>query len=57
MDAQLMRENLSAVRSKRAVLVELSGRPDLSEALRLDIRQALEELDDLVLEFDKTFPN
>jgi hypothetical protein len=57
MDAQLMRENLSAVRSKREVLVELSGRPDLSEALRLDIRQALEELDDLVLEFDKTFPN
>ena len=56
MNAQLMRENLAVVRDKRKVLEDLLGRADLSESLLTDVRQALEELDDLVAEFDKTFP-
>ncbi len=51
-----MRENLVAIRDRRQLLVDLLERTDLSEALRSDIGQALEELDDLVQEFDKTFP-
>ncbi|WP_218082382.1 hypothetical protein [Anthocerotibacter panamensis] len=56
MDVQVMRENLVAIRDRRQLLVDLLERTDLSEALRSDIGQALEELDDLVQEFDKTFP-
>ncbi|WP_287129197.1 hypothetical protein [Candidatus Cyanaurora vandensis] len=55
MDVQVMRENFTQVRAKRQLLVDLLARPDLSESLLTDVRQALEELDELGMEFDKTF--
>ena len=57
MDSQVLQENLTVVRSKRQLLVDLLGRNDLSESLADDIRQALAEIDDLVVEFDRTFPS
>jgi len=55
MDVQAMRDNFALVRAKRQLLVDLLGRADLSESLRFDVQQALEELDELTAEFDKTF--
>lgn len=40
---------------KRDSLVELLERPNLG-TLRIDVDQALEELDELVEEFNETFP-
>lgn len=57
MDSQVLQENLTVVRSKRQLLVDLLGRNDLSDSLADDIRQALAEIDDLVVEFDRTFPS
>lgn len=55
MDVQAMRDNFASVRTKRQLLVDLLSRADLSESLRFDVQQALEELDELTAEFDKTF--
>ncbi|MGD1920218.1 MAG: hypothetical protein ACFCAD_15850 [Pleurocapsa sp.] len=41
--------------SKRDSLVELLERPNLG-TLRIDVDQALEELDELIEEFNETFP-
>lgn len=41
--------------NKRDSLVELLERPNLG-TLRIDVDQALEELDELVEEFNETFP-
>ncbi len=41
--------------SKRDSLVELLERPSLG-TLRIDVDQALEELDELIEEFNETFP-
>lgn len=54
-DSQTMRDRIALVESKRGLLVQLLDQPDLG-TLRIDVNQALEEMDDLIDEFRKTFP-
>ncbi|GAB1542768.1 hypothetical protein NUACC21_54420 [Scytonema sp. NUACC21] len=55
MDAQTIKERVSQVRSKREYLLSLLEQPNLG-TLRVDVNQALEEMDDLIDEFRRTFP-
>ena len=55
MDTQAIRDRVEVIRSKREVLLKLLEQPDLG-TLRIDVNQALEEMDDLLEEFDNTFP-
>jgi hypothetical protein len=55
MDTQAIRDRVNLIRSKREVLVKLLEQPDLG-MLRIDVNQALEEMDDLLAEFDNVFP-
>lgn len=55
MNAQAVRDRVNLIRSKREVLVKLLERPDLG-MLRIDVNQALEEMDDLLAECDSIFP-
>jgi len=55
MDSQAMRERITVIESKREFLVKLLEQPNLG-TLRIDVNQALEELDDLIEEFKRTFP-
>jgi len=50
-----MQDRVAVVEGKREVLVRLLNRPNLG-TLRIDVNQALEELDDLLDEFSRTFP-
>ncbi len=54
-DSQTMRDRIALLEVKRGVLVQLLDQPDLG-TLRIDVNQALEEMDDLIDEFKKTFP-
>ncbi len=56
MDAQTLRERFLLIQSRRESLLQLLEQPDLG-TLRIDVNQALEELDDLVDEFKRTFPD
>ncbi len=49
-------ERFTAITNKREYLVKLLEKPNLG-ALRLDINQALEELDELIEEFEQVFPD
>lgn len=55
MDTQVIRDRVNLIRSKRDVLLKLLEQPDLG-TLRIDVNQTLEEMDDLLEEFDNTFP-
>ncbi len=55
MDQQTIRERISLIESKRESLLQLLGQPNLG-TLRIDVNQALEEMDDLIDEFRRTFP-
>lgn len=55
MDTQTLRERISLIQSKREALVRLLEQPNLG-TLRIDVNQALEEIDDLMEEFERTFP-
>ena len=55
MDTQAIRDRIISIRSKREVLLKLLELPDLG-MLRVDVNQAIEEMDDLLAEFDQTFP-
>ncbi|MBD2016362.1 hypothetical protein H6F96_20600 [Microcoleus sp. FACHB-53] len=55
MDPQTLRERITLIESHRESLVQLLEKPDLG-TLRIDVNQALEELDDLIEEFKLTFP-
>ncbi len=55
LDMQLIKERVQIVESKRESLLKLLEQPDLG-TLRIDVNQALEELDDLLDEFKRTFP-
>ena len=55
MDFQAMRKRITVIESKREFLVKLLEQPNLG-TLRIDVNQALEELDDLIDEFKRTFP-
>lgn len=56
MDQQTLRERIALIESRRESLVQLLEQPDLG-TLRIDVNQALEELDDLIDEFKRTFPD
>jgi hypothetical protein len=55
MDIQTIKERIAAVESKRDYLLSLLEQPNLG-TLRIDVNQALEELDELVDEFRRTIP-
>ncbi|AFY40465.1 hypothetical protein Lepto7376_4357 [[Leptolyngbya] sp. PCC 7376] len=48
-----LREKVEVIKGKREALVKLLSDPTLG-SLRLDVNQALEELDELIAELDKT---
>jgi hypothetical protein len=56
MDPQTLREQIALIESRRESLMQLLEKPDLG-TLRIDVNQALEELDDLIDEFKRTFPD
>jgi hypothetical protein len=51
-----MREQFTQIESKREFLVKLLEQPNLG-TLRIDVNQAIEEVDDLIDEFKRTFPD
>ncbi len=55
LDPQTIREKVAVIESKREFLVRLLEQPNLG-TLRIDVNQAIEEMDDLLDEFDRTFP-
>ena len=55
MELQGIRDRITAIRDKRDALIRLLEQPDLG-TLRIDVNQAIEEMDDLLEEFDRTFP-
>lgn len=50
-----LRERIDLIQGKREALVRLLEQPDLG-ILRIDVNQAIEEIDDLLDEFKQTFP-
>lgn len=55
MDPETIRERISLIEQKRDVLLRLLEQPDLG-TLRIDVNQALEEMDELLEDFKQTFP-
>jgi hypothetical protein len=55
MDRQTAQTWLDTIETKRDLLVRLLEQSDLG-TLRIDVNQALEEMDDLIAEFRRTFP-
>lgn len=56
MDKQQLQEKITQIESKREYLLQLLEKPNLG-TLRIDVNQAIEELDDLIVEFKRTFPD
>lgn len=56
MDPEMLRERVLLIQNRRESLLQLLEQPDLG-TLRIDVNQALEELDDLIDEFRRIFPN
>ena len=56
MDKTTLKTKIAALANKRESLVELLERPNIG-TLRIDVDQALEELDELIEEFNETFPD
>lgn len=55
MDKVALQDKITQIASKRDSLVELLEKPNLG-TLRIDVDQALEELDELIEEYNETFP-
>ncbi|WP_373527636.1 hypothetical protein [Nostoc sp.] len=55
MDLQTIKERITIVQSKRQYLLSLLEQPNLG-TLRIDVNQALEELDELIDEFRRAIP-
>jgi hypothetical protein len=55
MDIQTIKDRISTVQGQRERLLSLLEQPNLG-TLRVDVNQALEELDDLLDEFKRTIP-
>ncbi len=55
MDAETIKIKVAEIENKRGWLLELLQQPNLG-TLRIDVNQALEEMDDLLDEFRRTFP-
>jgi hypothetical protein len=56
MEKQELQEKITQIESKREYLLQLLEKPNLG-TLRIDVNQAIEELDDLIMEFKRTFPD
>ncbi len=56
MDKTKLQTRINLIKNKRESLVKLLDKPDLG-SLRTDVVQALEELDELIEEFNLTFAN
>ena len=56
MEFETLRNRIEQIREKRQSLLKLLEQPGIG-TLRIDVNQALEEIDDLLEEFDKAFPN
>lgn len=55
MDNQKIQTWIETITQKRSALVKLLDEPNIG-TLRIDVNQALEEIDDLIDEFKRTFP-
>lgn len=51
-----LRSRFKVIEGKRESLLQLLEQPNLG-TLRIDVNQALEEIDDLIDEFKRTFPD
>lgn len=56
MDPQTLQQRIALIEDKRESLLRLLEQPNLG-TLRIDVNQALEEMDDLIDEFKRTFPD
>lgn len=56
MEFTALQARIELIRSKRQSLLKLLEQPGIG-TLRIDINQALEEIDDLLEEFDRAFPD
>lgn len=56
MDKSNLLERFRKIESQREFLVNLLEKPNLGN-LRIDVNQALEELDELIEEFEEIFPD
>ncbi|CAN1212929.1 hypothetical protein TUMEXPCC7403_22185 [Tumidithrix helvetica PCC 7403] len=56
MTPETIKGKITAIATMRASLVQLSQQKNLGN-LSIDVAQALEEIDDLLQEFKKTFPD
>jgi hypothetical protein len=56
MDAKTLQDRIALVENKREMLLRLQADPSIG-LLSLDVSQALIEMDDLMAEFRRTFPN
>lgn len=55
LEPETIRERIALIADKRETLLRLLEQPDLG-TLRVDVNQAIEEMDDLLDEFKRTFP-
>lgn len=55
MDKFTIKTKVNQIAEKREFLVQLLEKPSIG-TLRIDVDQALEELDELIEEFEETFP-
>lgn len=55
MEFEALQTRINLIRTKRESLLRLLEQPGIG-TLRIDINQALEEIDDLLEEFDRAFP-
>jgi hypothetical protein len=53
-DISQIRDRIVILESKRSALLSLLELPELGD-LRIDVNQAIEELDDLLADFKRTF--
>ena len=56
MEFAALQTRIELIRAKRQSLLKLLEQPGIG-TLRIDVNQALEEIDDLLEEFDRAFPN
>lgn len=55
MDKSTIKDRVKTIASRRQVLIDLLENPSIG-TLRVDVDQALEELDELIEECEETFP-
>ncbi|MEL7511554.1 MAG: hypothetical protein AAGM27_05305 [Cyanobacteria bacterium J06554_3] len=55
MEFAALQTRIELIRSKRQSLLKLLEQPGIG-TLRIDVNQALEEVDDLLEEFERAFP-